>query len=227
MIRCSCERNVRLAGALRPPSDVPRAAASVAQVALALHELGVTALKRHDLPEAERLLGRSLAIKRALRARGAATEAAAEEASTLHNIAVCATHSRPPRLEEAEQLLRQALGLERRLAQQAGGHGEAALAATLIQLGRVAFRRGDLGPAEAHLQEALRLQRGAYSSDLHVNVAAVHHQLGVVLSARGRADEAAGHLREALRIREHLYGHEQSGASFEVAATLEIGRAHV
>ena len=50
-------------------------------------------------------LRRALRLKRVLRERGAAEAGAAEEAATLHNLAVVAIADRPPRLEAAEALL--------------------------------------------------------------------------------------------------------------------------
>ena len=98
------------------------------------------------------------------------------EGATLYQLGVVATISRPPALDRAEALLKQALELE--------PEEGAARWATLQQLGRVASRRGQLLKAEQNFQKALVGYKRAYRSDLHINVAAVHHQLGSVSVAR-------------------------------------------
>lgn len=215
-----------------------RASAERTKLALAetLHEFGMVKLKQRQLHNAGELLKQSLEHKRALlasdnvdpllphRVRLDATLSVFLRLSTLrgtiiirvdrYQLGVIATVDRPPRLDDAEQLLRQVLEKQK-------GEG-AAYAATLQQLGRVAVRRGNMGEATELLQSALKEFKRTYRSSLHVNIAAVHHRLGVVFLGLKQAKVASEHLTEALRIREYLY---ENGGHIDVAATLhELGR---
>eukprot|EP00931_Biecheleriopsis_adriatica_P078455 TRINITY_DN51913_c0_g1_i1.p1 TRINITY_DN51913_c0_g1~~TRINITY_DN51913_c0_g1_i1.p1 ORF type:complete len:785 (+),score=160.23 TRINITY_DN51913_c0_g1_i1:165-2357(+) len=198
-----------------------RAETNLWDVAASLHELGVLRQKEL-LPEAaELLLRESLQMKRALRARGvippkARSQRFADESATLHQLAVTAMSAKPSRLDQAEELLQEALALET----SDNPFGRGARAASLQQLARVEIRRGFLDSAQGHLQAALALHRDAYGKDTpHVNVVAVQRQLGKVAAENGmRAQtkgdhesaasffgEAAGQLLEALRAQQRIY----------------------
>ena len=88
-------------------------AANSPDIASSLHELGVLHIRRCEWETASVLLQRSLRMKRTLQhgQRSDFTRQGrfSEEAATLHQLAVVAMSCKPRRLEEAEQLLRQAL----------------------------------------------------------------------------------------------------------------------
>ena len=88
-------------------------AANSPDIASSLHELGVLHIRRCEWETASVLLQRSLRMKRTLQ-HGQHSDFTrqgrfSEEAATLHQLAVVAMSCKPRRLEEAEQLLRQAL----------------------------------------------------------------------------------------------------------------------
>lgn len=179
-------------------------------VAPVLHELGVVKIKQHQLETAESYLMNSLRLKESQRVTDGSHKIT-DEAATLYQLAVIATISRPPRLDEAEALLRRVLKL--------GSDGVATQAATLQQLGRVAVRRGELDTAELHFKMALAGYQKAYGADLHINISAVRLQLGNVAMTRRRHADAEQHLNEALRIRRHVYG---KAAHPDIAVVLHL-----
>ena len=184
-----------------------------------LHELGVVHLRRAYWTAATELLTQSLEMKRGRRDVGVGEERAAatrfsEEAATLHQLAVAAMSSKPPRLDEAGALLREALTVEAQ-----GPFALVGRAATLQQLARVAERRGDRKGARAMLQDALELHRQAYGEAVpHVNKAAVLSQLASLSLQSGDAELAAGYLTEALVMRRQIYG--RGSAHMEMALNL-------
>eukprot|EP00301_Raphidiophrys_heterophryoidea_P027489 c9683_g1_i1.p1 GENE.c9683_g1_i1~~c9683_g1_i1.p1 ORF type:complete len:877 (+),score=262.59 c9683_g1_i1:1660-4290(+) len=194
-------------------------------VATTLHELGVLHIKLHNHKEAEQYLTRSLDLKRLLHSSsiadhpGESEALAREEAATLHQLAVVATDSRPPRLDEAEALLQAALQVENHY-----GAQPVSRAATLQQLGRVAIRRGQLLQAKTYLSEALALHQLVYQNTIHINIACVHQALGIVHREQNDLQASANHLTEALRIRKLIY----SGTTHqEVAYSLhELGKTY-
>ena len=206
--------------------------------AATLHELGVVHLRRAEWESATALLKQSLAMKRERRPCGTTNrigncigKAAAssggggvgtarhhsrfrEEAATLHQLAVAAMSSKPPRLAEADALLREALALEDQ-----GPFALGARAATLQQLARVAERCGDAHAARAHLEEALAMQTRAYGEGVaHVNKAATLSQLASLALQSGDTEHASQVLGEALEMRRQIYGH--GGGHVEVALNL-------
>ena len=163
-------------------------------VAAVLHELGVLQLKRVQPLEADKLLLESLQMKRTLKLRrvmppDSHTQRFSDEAATLHQLAVAAMQARPARLDQAEELLHEALSLET----SGNPFGRGARAASLQQLARVLIRRGHFDKALSQLQDALVLYEEAYGTDTpHVNLAAVRTQLGkVALSLASRASAEA------------------------------------
>lgn len=198
------------------------------ELSLTLHELGVLNVKEQKADVARTCLERSLTLKRrlllALRSRSGQERGGEalhkriqrETAATLHQLAMVATMSRPPRHGEAEAMLQESLRLE---TEQKGYTATVRSAATLTQLGRVALRLNRARDAEAHLKKALAILTETYKSELHVTVASVRHQMALVLTTLGRLDAAAYHMQQALRIRQKL---AQGGAAGrgEVARTL-------
>ena len=178
------------------------------RVAAALHELGVLRLRAHDLE------GGGALLRRALEVRRAAGAPPAEQASTMHHLAVSHLNARPPALDAAEALLRDALAAQ-------GGEGAAA-AATMLQLGRLELRRGRRAAGREAMEAARNLARAAYGREAHVNVAAAEHALGSCAVSEGDVDAAVVHFMAALDIRGRVYA---DAPHRELAATLgALGR---
>lgn len=103
-------------------------------------------------------------------------------ASTLHQLAAIHVARKPPSLDKAKALLKEALSLSRQIGQRA---------ATLKQLARVTIREGSLDQAESYLEQALELYLELYGENkLHINVAAVKFQQGALALQREQLDEA-------------------------------------
>ena len=166
-------------------------------VADTLHELGVLEVKKHRLDLAAKYLQDSLAMRRSLDVDNT-DKASADCAATLHQLASVHVSRRPPSLDKAESLLKEALDLSVQIAQRA---------ATLKQLARVTIRRGKmLEKAESYLQEALELYKEFYGANKsHMNIAAVLFQQGALYVQQGRLDEAWSHYAECLRMRRIVY----------------------
>ncbi|MCP3962227.1 MAG: protein kinase [bacterium] len=116
--------------------------------------------------------------------------------------------------EPAGSLTERALELGREV----HGDGHAEVAASLTQLGRLLFLKGDYDAAEAPLQEALAMRREILGDD-HEDVAETLSELGNVLSSKGDAG-ADVLLRECLRIRRLRFEapHDKiAGALFSLA----------
>lgn len=160
-----------------------------ADCAKTLYELGVTRTKQKDPAGANDYLQQALVIQRQLRV---------PTSSTLYQLAVIAVVDKPPRYDDAEELLQEVLAAE--------GQDGAARSATLQQLGRVASRRGHLEVAGKYFEEALAGYQLAYRSKRHVNVASVHHALGTLCMSKKEHASGTKHLLEALEIRTRLYG---------------------
>jgi CHAT domain-containing protein/Tfp pilus assembly protein PilF len=93
------------------------------------------------------------------------------------------------------------------------------VAATLHNLGNVAWERGDLDGAQRYYQQALAIQERLAPNSLQV--AATLNNLGAVALGRGDLDGAQRYYQQALAIRERL-----APNSLEVARTL-IGLGNV
>jgi len=169
--------------------------------ALTLHELGVLSMKMHRLDQAATYLKQALTLQRSrgIRMGGSASR---DIAATLHQIGVLALISKPPRYDEAEARLEEALQLEAKLHNYASN---VRTAATLTQLGKISLRRGKLADSEKRLVRALDMLAQIYTSGVHINVASVRHQLGLLCQRQRRYDDAARHLQQALRIRQKVY----------------------
>ena len=204
------------------------------QMAETLKDLGIVRIKQQDLDGAETYLLRSLTIVETYKRANATTSptgrrsadsihevernislANAAIASTLYQLAKLAVVRKPPRLDDAERLLRQVMSTK--------GLEGATRSATLQQQGRVAIRRGQLNDAETYFQQALAGYQETYRKDCHVNIASVHHALGMLGATRKLYDTAAKHLLDALRIRTTIYGSQAN--HMDLATTLfELGK---
>ncbi|HZW08751.1 MAG TPA: serine/threonine-protein kinase [Phycisphaerales bacterium] len=102
--------------------------------------------------------------------------------------------------EEAEPLLRQALGLARALPPASGD-----LPARLNDLATLLYETGRFDEAERLLREALDYETALSGRQTEV-VALTRNNLGAVLRAAGRHDEAEAEMREALALRRRLFG---------------------
>ena len=121
-----------------------------------LHELGVLAIRKHDLNLAESYLLKSLTLKRQY------VNDAWSIAGTLHQLAVVATAN--GQYGHAVVLLHECLELEDR--------ATVSKAATLQQLGRVALRRGFTAEAREHFLDSLGIYLSIYGPESrHINIA--------------------------------------------------------
>jgi tetratricopeptide (TPR) repeat protein len=184
-------------------------------VASTLHELGVLEVKKHNLDLATTFLQQSLDLRHSLELEVPVNDIEADCASTLHQLAAVQVAHKPPSLDKAESLLKEALGLNMQIGQRA---------ATLKQLARVAMRRGDFEIAERSLDQALELYVEMYGENtLHVNVAALKFQQGALAFQREQLEQAWLHFSECLRARRHVYAYSQ-GNHLEVSSVLhELG----
>ena len=184
-------------------------------VASTLHELGVLEVKKHNLQGAASFLQQALNLRRSLESETPSGDIEAECASTLHQLAAVQVAKKNPSLDKAEQLLKEALGLNMQIGQRA---------ATLKQLARVAIRRGDFEKAERSLAQALELYVELYGENtLHINVASVRFQQGALAYQREQLEQAWLHFSECLRARRHVYAYSQ-GNHLEVSTVLhELG----
>lgn len=190
-----------------------------------LHELGVLRARRGAVESARTLLEESLRIKVVLKLREEECEESEDkrsrdlfnEAATLHQLAVVAALAKPPRFDEAEELLQRVLAMTELTS-------SAARASSMQQLARIAMRRGAVQTAHTWLTEALTLHETAYRSQFHVNIAAAHQKLGLAEMAMKPVPPLAcaeEHLRQCLVIRQRLYAADH----VEVATALHsLGR---
>jgi tetratricopeptide (TPR) repeat protein len=184
-------------------------------VAETLHELGVLEVKKHNLDSAACFLQEALEIRRTIENQSPGFEIEAACASTLHQLAAVSVALKPPSLDRAELLLKEALALNMQIGQRA---------ATLKQLARAAIRRGDFDTADQSLAQALELYVELYGENtLHINVAAVKFQQGALAFQREQYEQAWLHFSECLRARRHVYAFSQ-GNHLEVSSVYhELG----
>jgi tetratricopeptide (TPR) repeat protein len=181
------------------------------EVAATLHELGVLEVKKHNLDSAATFLQQALDLRRSLDVESPLDGIEADCASTLHQLAAVQVAMKPPSLDRAEALLKEALGLNMQIGQRA---------ATLKQLARVAMRRGEFDIADRSLTMALELYDELYGENtLHINTAAVRFQQGALAFQREQLEQAWLHFSECLRARRHVYAYSQ-GNHLEVSTVL-------
>ena len=177
-------------------------------VADTLHELGVLEVKKHSLDTAEKYLTRTLDLRRTLGQEYGGIDA--DCASTLHQLAAVHVARKPPLLDKAEELLKEALKLSRQVGQRA---------ATLKLLARVTIRQGLLDTAESYLRKALELYVELYGERTnHINVAAVKFQQGALACQREQLKQAWIHFSECLRIRSQVYAYAKHNITGEDGA---------
>eukprot|EP00978_Attheya_sp_CCMP212_P029809 scaffold107192_cov61-Attheya_sp.AAC.1 len=190
-------------------------------VADTLHELGVLETKKHNLQAAVEFLQQALNLRRNSLDSGNGTRTAARRgeieadcAATMHQLAAVYVASKPPSLDMAETMLKEALGLTMQIGQRA---------ATLKQLARVTIRQGILDKADTYLAQALELYAELYGeSMLHINVAAVLFQQGALAFQRDQLEQAWLHFSECLRIRRHVYAYARPMRGQDNPAHLEV-----
>jgi tetratricopeptide (TPR) repeat protein len=181
------------------------------KVAATLHELGVLEVKKHNLDLAATFLQQALDLRRTLELESPSMDIEADCASTLHQLAAVHVAQKPPALENAEVLLKEALGLNMQLYQRAG---------TLKLKARVAIRRGDFNLAERSLAQALELYFELYGENAsHINIAAVKFQQGTLAFQREQYEQAWDRFFECLRARRQVYAYSQ-GNHLEVSSVL-------
>lgn len=104
-------------------------------------------------------------------------------------------------LEMADSLNRRALALDSRL----HGPRHPTVAASLINLGFIEFRRGRYAEATPLYRQAVDIFEGHYGGD-HYETASALRLLGQGLIYQGRIDEARGPLERALTVQERVLG---------------------
>jgi len=180
-------------------------------LAHAAHEMAVQVLQAgHPLvPAATRALGRVLqergdyaaavpVLERAV-ALLACDDASLELGEAEHELANA--HFYAGHLDVSESLNRHALGMYRRILGPEHPH----VADTLVNLGAIAFERGDDETSEQLMRRALAITEAWYGP-LHYRTAANLVMLGRALTRMNRLDEASAALRRALQGREQAHG---------------------
>ncbi len=171
----------RSSGAPPDPSLVE----GISRLATALHRGG-------RLEEAAATFEEAVALARRLDARPALAAALQRFASL---------ERRRDRRGAAEELLREALGLQRAL----WGEDHPAVALTRNDLGLVLLERGRPVEAEGLFREAEQRQRRLYPAG-HPDLATTLHNRALVAREEGRAADAEALLREAIALYRRAYG---------------------
>ena len=199
------------------------------RVADTLLELGVLEVKKHNLECAESFLQQALELLRSLDGPSdpissfgrnisfCYEDIQAACASTLHQLAAVKVAQKPPSLDKAESLLKEALSLTCQIGSRA---------ATIKQLARVTLRQGLLDKAEGYLAQALDLYVELYKGESmqHINVSAVKFQQGALAFQRGNLDKAWEDFSECLRIRRHVYAYACFDSSTEKLTNSTVHR---
>ncbi|MEQ9097433.1 MAG: protein kinase [Phycisphaerales bacterium] len=154
--------------------------------AASLNSLGLIAMDRGDLAEAERLFGASLAMKRKRGDRRG-------EAMSLNNLGIVARLAN--RLVEAKTNYARSAEILREL----GDHR--AMARSLMNVAELAQRTGDLSEAHRGFEQA---RSSFVETGDRQGTAIASANLGAVLGAEGRPTEAAPLLAEAITIFQEL-----------------------
>jgi tetratricopeptide (TPR) repeat protein len=155
-------------------------------IAVVYHQLGIIAVHRRRLDEAEGWYRQALAINTELGNR-------ANMAATYHWLGV--TVDQRGQLDEAEGWYRQALAINEEIGDRFG------MALTYHQLGMIAHTRGDLDEAGEWYRQALAIKKELGDRP---SMALTYHELGNTSLARGRLDEADEWYRKSLAINEEI-----------------------
>jgi tetratricopeptide (TPR) repeat protein len=137
------------------------------------------------------------------------TEGMLQLATTLQTI--------PDRLDEAEQIFREALAIQRR----ALGPTHVAVVWPLGSLSEIAEQRGDLAEAERLLRESLDVRRHA-NGERHPNTAGSIGGLAAFLARHGRAAEAETQRRLSIKILTETLGPEHPRTADHMGALAEL-----
>lgn len=138
--------------------------------------------------------------------------------------ALANAHLNAGHLEIADSLNRRTLALDR--ARYGGAHPT--IAASLINLGVIEFRRGRYAEAEPHYREAVEILRGYYGS-AHPETASALRLLGQDLIYQGRLADARPPLEEALAIQDRALGplHPRLANTLGDLAYLDLEDGHL
>ncbi|MEM7246725.1 MAG: tetratricopeptide repeat protein [Acidobacteriota bacterium] len=152
-----------------------------------------------DLPEARKLLERSLEIKRQV----LGTELHSNYASSLH--ALAGVLQAQGDLPEARKLLERSLKIKR---QALGTELHPDYATSLHQLAGVLRAQGDLPEARKVLERSLDIKRQVLGTELHPSYSASLHALAGVLQSLGDLPKARALLERSLDIQRQVLGTE-------------------
>ena len=154
-------------------------------------------------------LGRDITVVEAVNAARERMDESFEDnpevAADLRTV-IGTTHHELGLLEEAQQVLEEAVRMRRELS----GQKHEDVAEPLNELARLYHSAGELELAEQAFLEVLEITRAA-GPDAASRVAATLNNLGIMYVNWGRQDEALGALTEALEAKRELYGavHEE------------------
>jgi tetratricopeptide (TPR) repeat protein len=162
-----------------------------------LNHLGDVLTLQAEFAVAERTYRESITK---LRAQPVTTEQQAALARSLHGLGMALSNQ--GRLPEAEQQLRAALGIQRRLFGEVNGE----VARTLEDLGQVVDQRGDLKAAIPLMQSALAIQRQLRGTEPHPDLAEAINNLAFVYEEKSDHDDAEKLFREGLAMNRRLLG---------------------
>ncbi len=169
-------------------------------VARALHGLAQALHKLTQYAEAEAYYREALVIRQ--REYGAAH---GEVAKTLADLGWVVRDQ--DRLDEAETLYRQALGMFDALPDEERDALD--VASTRNKLGLLLAKSGRYEEAEQWLREALEFRRGHYEDQPHQHLATSLANLGTCLRELGKFAESEELLRDALAMRVRVFGDER------------------
>jgi tetratricopeptide (TPR) repeat protein len=155
-------------------------------IALCLHQLGITMHRQGVFEEARQLYGESLEIKRKLGNER-------NIASTMHQLGRLAQDQNE--LEEARRFYDESLKINQKISSLRD------IAASLNQIGNVAYSQGQLQEARRLYEESLLISR---KLGQQLEIAATLCNLGELVDEEGDKTEAVRLLREALGIFERL-----------------------
>ena len=188
-------------GAERIESDLGSQPEVQAQM---LHVVGEVHKNLGQYAEAESLLTRALAARRALQG-----PTHPSVGTTLSQLGLL--FERQGRFEEASETLTQAIDIHQRVADER----PVELANSLHGKSWAELRLGRYDAAEQLITEALRIKRGVFG-DRHPEIAYSLNVLGDVYTHQGRYDEAEATHRQALALRRELLGPDHLDAAYSL-----------
>jgi tetratricopeptide (TPR) repeat protein len=162
-----------------------------------LNHLGDVLTLQAEFGVAERTFRESIAK---LRAQPTSSAQQATLAKSLHGLGMALSNQ--GKFPEAEQQLRTALAIQRRLFGEVNGE----VARTLEDLGQVVDQRGDLKAAIPLMQSALAIQRQLHVNEPHPDLAEAINNLAFVYEEKSDHDDAEKLFREGLAMNRRLLG---------------------